>query len=257
MKIETLQLANIDPPATAHRLEMDDTKLWELADSIRDVGLLNPIIVRPKTDGRYEIIAGHRRYCAHQIMNLTELACIVRESTDAQTEIDRFTENLQRDDLSPMEEAIAVTRLAEETQSDATSIAHRLRRSESWVRQRFELMKLPDELKQCVHTKQLPVSTAIVLARVTDDAHRAYLLDYAIKSGASAGVIRSWVSEWELAAQAGTPDEAAKPIIGAPMQEVIIQIPCYTCHTPTDHREMELVRLCRGCAGEIKRASGG
>lgn len=257
MKIDTLQVANIDPPNNAHRLDMDETKMWELADSIRDVGLLTPIIVRPKEAGRYEIIAGHRRYCAHQMLNLTEIACIVRTSTDAQTEIDRFTENLQRDDLSPMEEAIAVTRLAEETQADVTSIAHRLRRSETWVRQRGELMALPTELKEHVHTKQIPVSTALVLARVTDGAHRAYLLDYAIKSGASAGVIRSWVSEWEMAAQAGTPDEAAKPVIGAPMQEIIIQIPCYTCHSPTDHREMEIVRLCRGCAAEIKNASRG
>ena len=256
MILMKILMCEIEPPAKAHRLEMDEPRMWELADSIRDVGLLNPIIVRQHGASGYEIIAGHRRYIAHQMLNLTEIDCILRTATDAQTEIERFTENLQRDDLSPMEEAIAVTRLAEETQADATSIAHQLRRSESWVRQRFDLMALPQELKDNVHTKHLPVSTALVLARVSDDAHRAYLLDYALKSGASASVIRTWVGEWELAAQAGNADTAPKPVIGAPMKEIIIQIPCYTCHEPTDHREMAIVRLCRACAGMVAEQSG-
>ena len=257
MNLKILLTEHIDPPTNAHRLEMDETKLWELADSIRDVGLLNPIVVRQLGPSDHEIIAGHRRFVAHQMLNITEIDCIVRTSTDKQTEIERFTENLQRDDLSPMEEAIAVTRLAEVEQADDAGIARKLRRSETWVHQRRKLMDLPDDLKTPVHTKQLAVSTALVLARVTEEAHRTYLLDYALKSGASAGVIRSWVSEWEVAAAAGTPTEATKPIVGTPMQEIIIQIPCYTCHSPTDHREMEIVRLCRGCAAEIRKQSGG
>jgi ParB family chromosome partitioning protein len=256
MQIVRLRVDQIDPPENAHRLQMDEPALWALADSINDMGLLNPITVHLKSDGRHEIIAGHRRFVAHQILRRTEIDCIVRDAEGNSIEIERFTENLQRDDLTPMEEALAVARMTEATGADAHEIARLLRRSESWVRQRIELMQMPDDLRALTHTRDLAITTALNLARVTDDAHRAYLTNYALRSGANAGVIRQWVSEWELACARGEADSAPRPVVGDAQQPMIIQIPCYTCHTPTDHREMEIVRLCKGCAAEIRRASG-
>lgn len=245
----------IDEPATAHRVEINEQQLNELADSIRDVGLLNPIIVRPALDGRFEIIAGHRRYMAFGVLAKDSIECFVVTSDDNETEQRRFAENLQREQLSPMEEAAAIVRYQEQTGKDAKAIARALNRSEWYVQHRIDLMMMPPELCDMVHTEQLAASSALEMAKVTDAAHRNYLLQYCIKSGASVQVVREWVSLWKMEQQSNPEAEPSKPNMPVEGQEVIVQIPCYICHVAHDHRVLTIQRVCRDCHQRLNESS--
>jgi len=252
-ELRTIPLDMIDEPTTAHRVDIDEQALNELADSIAQVGLLSPIVVRPVEGGRYEIVAGHRRYLAHRRLSRPDILCIVRVADTAQAEVERFAENLQRQELSPMEEAVAISRYIETTGMDTKQVARALARTEWWVTHRLALLEMPPELGDMVHTGQLAAAAALALAKVTDDRHRRYLLEYAVRSGASVAVIREWVAQWELQ-MATAPDGAAPlPEMPADGQPVIVQMPCHICGTPHDHRQLIIARVCRACDGELRQ----
>lgn len=247
MKIESINLELIDPPAEAHRLGMDEMKLSELAESMKQIGQLNPITVRPTLNGRYEIVAGHRRYCAARIAGWVSIYAIARDDFTDAGEASRFAENLQRADLTPMEEALAVTRLIETTDISVAGVAGRLNKSNSWVRNRVALMGIPDTMKSEVHAGRLSIKSAIELMRVTDEVHRVHLTRYAIEGGASATVIKQWVDDWEVHVQSVSGEPAPLPTWQPGDSIVIVQMPCAVCRAVHDHREMIIVRVCGTC----------
>ena len=252
-QLQTIPLDQLKEPAGAHRLNVDEQQLGELADSIRDIGLLNPIIVRPVESGRFEIIAGHRRFMAHGMLGLKEIACFVRDATDSEAEQGRFAENLQREQLSPMEEAVAINRYIERTGKTTKEVARALNRTEWWVSHRVALMQMPGELCDMVHTGKLPAGSALELAKVTDDEHRRYLLEYAVRSGANVGVIREWVNQWEAQQLHNPAEKAPLPVMPDAGQEVIVTMPCYLCGTAHDYRQLIIARVCKTCDGEVKK----
>ena len=255
--IVAIALDRIDEPDEAHRLAMDEQALWSLADSIRDQGLLNPIIVRPKDGERFEIVAGHRRYMAHRHLSRTEIECIIRDADYVATEDARFAENMHREQLSPMEEAVSIARYMENSGKDTKQAARALNKSEWWVNNRLALMAMPDELKELVHAEQLAAGSAIELAKVSDEQHRRYLTEFAIRSGAAVGVIREWVNQWELS-KLQNPDAAAPlPELPPPGQEVIIQMPCFLCGTAHEHTKLTIVRVCTPCVKTIAETQHG
>lgn len=251
--LKTIPLEQIDEPTTAHRINVDEQQLNELAESIRDVGLLSPIVVRPIEGARFEIIAGHRRFMAHGMLGRAEIMCLVRDATEEQVEQGRFAENLQREQLSPMEEAVAITRYAETTGKDAKAIGRALNRSEWWVTHRLALMRMPPELGDMVHAKKLPAAAALELAKITDDEHRRYLTEYAVRSGATVGVVREWVNQWELQQLNNPAEKAPLPDMPVAGQECIVTMPCYLCGVAHDYRQLVIARVCRACNEEVTK----
>ena len=254
-QLQTISLDLLDEPTDAHRINVGEQQLGELADSIRDVGLLNPIIVRPVEGGRFEIIAGHRRFMAHHMLSLREIACFVREATDEEVEQGRFAENLQREQLSPMEEAVAIQRYMEREGKSTKETARALNRSEWWVTHRVALVSMPPELCDMVHTEKLAAAAALELAKVTDDDHRRYLLEYAVRSGANVAVLREWVNSWETQQLNNPAEKAPLPAMPDAGQEIVITMPCYLCGTAHPYQQLIIARVCRACDGEVKKES--
>lgn len=247
MRHTDIALGLIDPPENAHRISMDERSLHDLADSIKQIGLINPITVITKDHDRYEIVAGHRRFCALEIIGALTARCAIISPNTEHPEAVRLAENIQREDLTPIEEAVQVKRLVVEKKMDVEEIANHLNRSQSWVEQRYLLYDLPQRLGELVHQRRLPISSALSLSRVTDEKHRDYLAEYAVRSGASNTVLRGWVEEWINARDQGTEDAAPRPTMSSSIQEVIVQVPCFVCSVPTDHRKMRIVRVCEPC----------
>ena len=145
--------ANPDQP----RQEIGD--LSELVASVREKGILEPLLVRPR-GGRFQIIAGERRYRAALEVGLDELPCVVRESSDAETMELALIENLQRKDLTPFEEADGLRTLAEHYGYTHQSMAEKLGKSRTTVTEIFSLTAMPDEVRQLcrladIHSKSL------------------------------------------------------------------------------------------------------
>lgn len=254
MQIENIPIGLIDEPTNAHRLEMDPQALQELADSIRIEGLKNPISVFPKPDGRYEIIAGHRRYTACRMNGFVEVPAMIREADHNTIHIERFIENAQRSNLSPMEEALALTEFMEVSGLEPAEIAKRLGKSASWIGTRVELMGLPDALKEHVHAGRIAIASALALAKVDDVAHRDYLAQYAIQGGASAVVIREWVNQWLVHKANPQSDTPPAPTWQPGDAVVVITIPCAVCRSPEDHRNMAIVRVCSECQSALAQS---
>ena len=113
-QLRTLPLADIQPGKYQPRTHMDSASLEELAASIRMQGLMQPILVRPVDDDRYEIIAGERRWRAAQMAGLAEVSALIREIPDEAALAMALIENIQRENLNPLEEALGLQRLIDE-----------------------------------------------------------------------------------------------------------------------------------------------
>ncbi len=254
MRVEKIPLDIIDPPDNRHRIEFDEGELQALAASIRSVGLINPITIKLKPDKRYEIVAGHRRWRAMHLNGDAYIDAVISDDTDIQSEKLKFAENNIRADLTPMEESIALTQMMAEKDMDVWTLANQTSRSIGWVEQRLSLMDYPEDLQKAVHNSIIPMNAAAQLAYITDTAHRLYLMQYAIDSGASASVLKQWRISWEQSVAANPDAPPPKPDEFIPGVTPTILIPCAICHEPTDHTQTNIIRSCRTCYHSLMKA---
>ena len=160
-----LPIGQIDPNREQPRRSVDEAALKELAASIRAVGVLQPIIVAPDGE-RYTIIAGERRYRASRLAELDEIPAIVRD-WDSQRRLEAaLVENLQRDDLNPLEEAMGVRRLMDEAGLTQEKAAERLGKSRPAIANLLRLLTLQESVKQLVLQGKLSAGHARALAGV-------------------------------------------------------------------------------------------
>jgi ParB family chromosome partitioning protein len=160
----------VHPSPFNARKHFDEAGLRELAISIQAKGILQPILVRPRPDDGYEIIAGHRRYrAAGMTPEFTMLPCIVSDVSDDEAIEIMITENLQRKDISPMEEAEGFMQLADMKNMDVHDIAARIGKSPSYVAQRLKLNSLISEIQDIVHMGKLRIKDAMIIAGLSAD----------------------------------------------------------------------------------------
>ncbi|MCC6687101.1 MAG: ParB/RepB/Spo0J family partition protein [Fimbriimonadaceae bacterium] len=145
-----LEIGQIVPNKDQPRKHFDEDALDELAESIRAVGLLQPIVVRPIAEHKYEIIAGERRYRAAQRAGLTSVPISVRSASDASVLQLALIENVQREDISPVECALAYRQLVDEFNLTQEQVAQRVGKSRVAVSNTLRLLKLPDEVLEAL-----------------------------------------------------------------------------------------------------------
>lgn len=171
-----LDLRLIVPNPRQPREHFDEAALTELADSIRQVGILQPVLVRPADeDGRYELVAGERRYRAAQLAGLDEVPAVVRHTSDADLLTEALVENLHRADLNPLEEAAAYRQLLDDFHMTHEGLARRLGRSRSAISNTLRLLALPPGVQQPVADGALSAGHARTLLALDrpEDQERA------------------------------------------------------------------------------------
>ena len=179
--VRMLPIGLIDPNREQPRRSFDEAALNELAASIRAVGVLQPIIVSPSGE-RYTIIAGERRYRASRLAGLSEIPAIVRD-WDSQKRLEAaLIENLQRDDLNPVEEAMGVRRLMDEAGLTQEKVAERLGKSRPAVANLLRLLTLPDSVKQLLAAGKLSAGHARALVTV-DPRRQVQLANLTVQQG--------------------------------------------------------------------------
>lgn len=153
--LRTVPVASITPNPHQPRTQMDEVKLEELADSIREHGLIQPLIVNDGGDGSYILIAGERRWRASQKAGLHEVPVVVKEaSPQAMLEL-AIIENVQRADLNPLEEALAYRQLIDEFGLTQEEVAKRVGKARSTIGNTVRLLDLPSEIQQAVNDGKL------------------------------------------------------------------------------------------------------
>ena len=163
-----LRLHDIEPNKNQPRQVFDDEALSELADSIREHGVLQPLIVRPLADGSYQLVAGERRWRASRLAGLTEVPVIVKTLTDSEVAVIALIENLQRENLNPIEEAEGISRLIEEYSFTQEQAAEKLGKSRTAVTNTLRLMNLPEKVRSLVSDEFLSAGHARALLGLTE-----------------------------------------------------------------------------------------
>lgn len=158
-----LLLAEIEPDREQPRKKFDDAALSELAASIGEHGVLQPIVVRPSPAGGYKIVAGERRWRAARLAGLTEIPAVVRDISDAQAMELALIENLQREDLDPVEEALGYRQLMERCNYTQEAAAARLAKSRSAVANSLRLLNLPEPVIELLRAGRLSAGHAKVI----------------------------------------------------------------------------------------------
>ena len=180
-EVRMLPIRLIDPNRDQPRRTFDEAALEELAQSIRAMGVIQPIIVKPEGE-RYTIIAGERRYRASRIAELTEIPAIVRD-WDAQRRLEAaLVENLQRDDLNPVEEAMGVRRLMDEAGLTQEQTAQRLGKSRPAIANLLRLLTLPESVLTLLREGKLSAGHARALVTV-DPRRQVQLANLTVQQG--------------------------------------------------------------------------
>ena len=168
--VSTLPLREIEPDKDQPRKDFDEQALSELADSIARHGLLQPIAVRAAAGGAYKIIAGERRWRAARLAGLSEVPVVIKDVTDAEAMELALIENLQREDLDPVEEAMGYRQLMERCELTQEQTAQKIGKSRSAIANSLRLLNLPDDVLAFLKEGKLSTGHAKVLLGLPDAA---------------------------------------------------------------------------------------
>lgn len=181
----TLRLTEIQPNPRQPRGHFDERGLEELAHSLREVGMLQPIVVRPADGGRYEIIAGERRFRAARLAGLEEVPAVVRATHDADLLTEALVENIHRADLNPLEEAAAYQQLLDDFGVTHDQLAGKLGKSRPAISNALRLLTLPAALQAHVSSGTLSAGHARALLALEDPKAQTRIARRVIADGLS------------------------------------------------------------------------
>ncbi len=178
-----LPLSEIEPDRSQPRQTWDDDTLQELAESIAQHGVLQPILVRPTPDGRYQIVAGERRWRASRLAGKTAIPVIIRSLSDLEAMTFALVENLQREDLNPVDEALGYKKLMEVTGMTQEQTARQVGRSRSAVANSLRLLGLPREALDLLREEKITTGHAKAILAIADDELRVQVARQVAETG--------------------------------------------------------------------------
>lgn len=192
--LSRLDINSIRPNKNQPRKVFDPEKIEELANSIKEHGVIQPIVVRNVGDG-YEIVAGERRWRAARKAGLTEVPCIVRELTDEQNMLFAIIENMQREDLNPIEEAQGLDRMIKTFGLTQEEVSKSVGKSRPYISNSLRLLKLPEEVKNLMAEKKLSAGHARALINIGDDEKQTEVAKLIVDEGLSVRDVENLLKE--------------------------------------------------------------
>ena len=193
--IQELNLADIRPNPFQPRTEFDEEALSELAASIKAIGIVQPITVRAVEEGKYEIIAGERRFRASKLAGLSTIPAYIRKTEDDSLLELALIENIQREDLNVIEEAKAYEKLIQRLGYTQEQLAHRVGKSREHITNLLRLLKLPEDVQEYVVSKQLSMGHVRALLGLKTEASMRKVAKQAIDQGLSVRKVEQIVKD--------------------------------------------------------------
>lgn len=180
-----LKISEIEPNKAQARKNFDETAIAELAESIAEHGVLQPLLVRPMVTGGYQLIAGERRWRASRAAGLTEVPVIIKALSDEEASVISLIENLQRENLNPVEEANGFNELIEKYSLTQEEAAKRVGKSRTAVTNSLRILKLPKKVIAMVESGALSAGHAKALAGLENDKEITALAEMIVSKGLS------------------------------------------------------------------------
>ena len=172
--INYLDINELKPNVSQPRKQFDDEKISDLAESIKQHGVIQPIIVRPSVNG-FEIVAGERRWRASRLAGLKNVPCLVRELTERENMLLALIENMQREDLNPIEEALAFREMMTRYELTQEDVSKSVGKSRPFISNSLRLLKLPEDVKNLVMEDRLSSDHAKTIAGAEEAKHQSEL----------------------------------------------------------------------------------
>lgn len=188
-----LNLMDIEPNKDQARKQFDESALSELADSIAQHGVLQPLLVRPLIGGGYQLVAGERRWRASRIAGLTQVPVVIKELNDTEAAVISLIENLQREDLNPVEEALGFASLMKDFSLTQEEAAQKVGKSRPAVANALRLLKLPEKVLDMVRENKLSAGHARALAAIEDEKVLISTAELIIAKGLSVRAVEKLV----------------------------------------------------------------
>lgn len=202
--IITLSVNEVEPNREQPRKKFDEKALSELSKSIEKNGVIQPVLVRPSAGGAYQIVAGERRWRAARMAGLAEIPVVIREMSDEDAAVFALIENLQREDLNPVEEAEGIRSLIEEFGMTQEEAADRVGKSRTAVTNTLRLLKLPQNILSMVSNGSITAGHARALISLEDEGEMLRIANAVIDNGLT-------VRDVEKTVKAALAGNAAKP----------------------------------------------
>ena len=215
-EVTKIPINQITPNRFQPRTVFDDEKIEELSRTIHTHGVIQPIVVRPYGEGNYEIIAGERRYRAMKKLNWTEVPAIIRHLNDKETASIALIENLQREELTAIEEALAYQQLLELHSLTQEALAQRLGKGQSTVANKLRLLKLPQFVQTAILNRELTERHARALIAIKDEQLLMQLIEASKENDWN---VRELEQQIQLILQPEVPEE--KPKKDKPLRKAI------------------------------------
>jgi ParB family transcriptional regulator, chromosome partitioning protein len=191
--LREVAVGSIEPNPHQPRAHFDEEALVELSHSIRELGVLQPILVRPLADGRYQLIAGERRWRAARRCGLDTIPCVVRTAEDVHSVEQALVENIHRQDLSALEEAAAYLQLIEEFHLTHEELAKRVSKSRTAITNTLRLLQLPASIQHLLSDGRLSAGHARSLLSTPDRSYQESLAHRIVAEGLSVRMVEELV----------------------------------------------------------------
>jgi len=243
---QVIDMASILPPDEANRMEIPESNIVELSESMRELGLIQPVVLSEK-DGKFEIVAGHRRWLAAKRLGWEDIAAIVKDLDRTQIALIRAAENLQREGLTYIEEAAIYYDLYHDHNLTLQMIADRMGKAIGTVKGRMDLLNMDDEVQKAIHYKKISPHVAVELSKIDDQKALYRYLNVAIENGVTAQQMAQWVDD-RRKGLAFNPDRGGG---GGQQPETTREqksfAMCEFCQGPVEYKDAHNLTACPKC----------
>ncbi len=217
-RIWKVGIDKLKPSPFQPRTQFEKEKLEELSESIKTSGIIQPIVVRKTGTAGFEIIAGERRWRAAQLAGLHEVPVILKDMGDRETLEMAIIENIQREDLNPMEEAEAYQRLAHEFELTQQQVAEKVGRERASVTNAIRLLQLPRDVRELIATKELSVGHAKVLLSLPESEEQSKWAQSVLKEGLTVRKLEKMLKKDQTEEPKSAADTAKESVTGRLIQ---------------------------------------
>lgn len=251
-RIRELPIDSVASPARDARSQINDEKLKSLQRSIKQLGVLQPIMVVERKKGEYEVVAGHRRLLACQANGMATVPARIIYPEELFGEMVKLHENVEREDLSVMDEARSYEHFMKVLKLSQAEVAAKAGKSEGYISQRLSILAAPEIVREALADGVISFSVARELTKITDLDELQRLVVVAAQNGVTPAVARAWRMQWEAEQQMAEAKKESdydyrEPGLTFDASSFI----CGCCKNPESVNKMKIVRVCPRCEIDV------